>query len=203
MPLQVLDARPQPLELAVCAMRVARAALGKEPLMNIDDELNDPGFFATDQHYPLFDRMRAEDPVHWTHSPNRRGYGSIFHHANVKTILNEPILFSFEREGVAPVVDTEMAAIVREASGVEQNVAMIDPPRHAEFRDVIAAPFLPKALTEGEARTKILIGEIFDQLPSHGEIDRVNDLAVRIPMAVICDVLLRPARRNSCAARTP
>ena len=161
--------------------------------MSIDDQLNDPAFFATGQHYPLFDRMRAEDPVHWTQSPDGRGYWSIFRHADVKTILNEPILFSSEREGVAPVVDAEMAAIVREAWGVGQNVAMIDPPRHAEFRKVIAAPFLPKALMEGEARTKILIGEIFDQLPAHGEIDLVNDLAVRIPMAVICDLLQLPA----------
>ena len=115
--------------------------------------------------------------------------------------MNEPILFSSELEGVAPVVDAEMAAIVREAWGVGQNVAMIDPPRHTEFRKVIAAPFLPKALADGEARTKILIGEIFDQLPAHGEIDRVNDLAVRIPMAVICDVLKVARRKLGCVAR--
>ena len=169
--------------------------------MSTDDQLNDPAFFATGQHYPLFDRMRAEDPVHWTQSPDGRGYWSIFRHADVKTILNEPILFSSEREGVAPVVDAEMAAIVREAWGVGQNVAMIDPPRHTEFRKVIAAPFLPKALADGEARTKILIGEIFDQLPAHGEIDRVNDLAVRIPMAVICDVLKVARRKLGCVAR--
>lgn len=161
--------------------------------MKLDDQLNDPAFFATGKHYALFDTLRVEDPVHWTQSPDGRGYWSVFRHADVKTVLNEPILFSSEREGVAPVVDAEMAAVVREAWGIGQNVAMIDPPRHTGIRKVIAAPFLPKALTDGEARTKALIREIFDQIPAHGEIDLVTDLAVRIPMAVICDILELPA----------
>ena len=161
--------------------------------MKLDDQLNDPAFFATGKHYALFDTLRVEDPVHWTQSPDGRGYWSVFRHADVKTVLNEPILFSSEREGVAPVVDAEMAAVVREAWGIGQNVATIDPPRHTGIRKVIAAPFLPKALTDGEARTKALIGEIFDQIPAHGEIDLVTDLAVRIPMAVICDILELPA----------
>lgn len=161
--------------------------------MNIDDKLNSAAFFATGEHYSLFDTLRIEAPVRWTQSPDGRGYWSVFRHADVKAVLNEPNLFSSEREGVAPAVDAEMAAIVREAWGIGQNVAMIDPPRHTAIRKVIAAPFLPKALTDGEERTKALIGKIFDQLPADGEIDLVADLAVRIPMAVICDILGLPA----------
>jgi cytochrome P450 len=158
----------------------------------VDEQLNDPALFAHGAFYALFDRMRTEDPVHWTQSPDRRGYWSVFAHADVKRILNEPNLFSSEREGVMPVIDDAMAAVVREAWGIGENVATIDPPRHADFRKIIATPFVPKALADGEARTKQLIGEIFDSLPAHGEIDLVTDLAVRIPMAVICDILQLP-----------
>lgn len=161
--------------------------------MDIDQQLNDPAFFAAGNYYALFDRMRGEDPVHWTQSPDRRGYWSLFAHADIKQVLNDPGLFSSERGGVMPVVDDAMAEIVREAWGIGENVATIDPPRHAEFRKIIATPFLPKALADSEARTKQLIGRIFDQLPAHGEIDLVADLAVRIPMAVICDILELPA----------
>lgn len=160
--------------------------------MTVDDKLNDPAFFATGDYYGLFDRMRSEDPVHWTQSPDRRGYWSVFRHVDVKHVLSEPELFSSEREGVMPVIDDAMAAIAHDAMGVGENVLTIDPPRHAAFRKVMATPFLPKALADGEARTKTLIGEIFDQLPAHGEIDLVSDLAVRIPMAVICDILQLP-----------
>ena len=76
--------------------------------------------------------------------------------------------------------------------GVGKNVATIDPLRHAKFRKVMAVPFLPKALADGEARTIQLISEIFDELPDDGEIDLLPNLAVRIPMAVMCDVLQLP-----------
>ncbi|MCP5200894.1 MAG: cytochrome P450 [Gammaproteobacteria bacterium] len=160
--------------------------------MNVDDQLNDPAFFATDRYYALFDRLRAEDPVHWTTSPDGRGYWSVFKHADFKHILNEPELYSSEREGVMPAVDAEMSAVAKQAMGVGENVLTIDPPRHGEMRKVVSEPFLPRALAAAEARTRTLIGGIFDGLPADGEIDLVTDLAVRIPMAVICDILDLP-----------
>lgn len=160
--------------------------------VNVDDQLNDPAFFATDRYYALFDRLRAEDPVHWTTSPDGRGYWSVFKHADFKHILNEPELYSSEREGVMPAVDAEMSAVAKQAMGVGENVLTIDPPRHGEMRKVVSEPFLPRALAAAEARTRTLIGGIFDGLPADGEIDLVTDLAVRIPMAVICDILDLP-----------
>ncbi len=160
--------------------------------MEVDALLNDPAYFATDAYLKLFDRLRADDPVHWTTSADGRGYWSIFRHADLKRILNEPELFSSEREGVMPAVDVEMNEIAKQAMGVGENVLTIDPPRHGEFRKVMAEPFLPKALAALEPRTQALIGAIFDELPTHGEIDLVGDLAVRIPMAVICDILELP-----------
>lgn len=160
--------------------------------MSVDDKLNDHAFFATGQHYALFDEMRASSPLHWTTSPDQRGYWSVFRHADAKTVLNEPRLFSSEREGVAPAVDVEMAAIIDEAWGIGQNIATIDPPRHGPIRKVMAEPFLPNALADSEARTRELIARIFDDIPDSGEIDLVTDLAVRIPMAVICDLLKLP-----------
>jgi len=160
--------------------------------MDVDAKLNDPRFFATDEYYRLFDHMRANDPVHWTTSPDGRGYWSIFRHADLKRILNEPQTFSSEREGVMPVIDDEMGAIAKDAMGVGENILTVDPPRHTEMRKIMANPFMPKALEAMEIRTKELLGGIFDALPASGEIDLVGDLAVRIPMAVICDILKLP-----------
>lgn len=160
--------------------------------MTVDDKLNDPVFFATGDYYALFDEMRRSDPVHWTQSPDGRGYWSVFSHRDLKHVLNEPEVFSSEREGVMPAVDPEMVEVAKDAMGVGENVLTIDPPRHSDVRKVMSSPFLPKALADNEPRVKKLIGKIFDQLPANGEIDLVTDLAVRIPMAVICDILELP-----------
>lgn len=160
--------------------------------MTVDSQLNDPAFFATDEYYKLFDQMRAADPVHWTESPDGRGYWSIFRHADLKLILNDPDTFSSEREGVMPAVDPEMVEIAKDAMGVGENVLTIDPPRHSAVRKVMSIPFLPNALTDAELLVKKLIGKIFNQIPDHGEIDLVTDLAVHIPMAVICNILQLP-----------
>ena len=69
--------------------------------------------------------MRIEDPVHWTASPDERGYWSGFRHKDVKTVFNEPILFSSEREGAAPALDNEMSAIASDAWGLGQNIALM------------------------------------------------------------------------------
>ena len=160
--------------------------------VEVDAKLNDASFFAGTEYYQLFDRMRVEDPVHWTESPDRRGYWSIFKHEDLKIILNAPETYSSERQGVMPAVDDAMTEIAKDAMGVGENVLTVDPPRHTEIRKMMASPFMPKALSDYEKRAKKLIGKIFDEIPDKEEIDLVTDLAVRIPMAVICDLLDLP-----------
>lgn len=160
--------------------------------MTIDEQLTSPQFFAEGDFRALFARMRREDPVHWTETRSGPGFWSIFRHADLSRILDDPQGFSSEREGVMPIVDAELDEVAKEAFGLGENVLVVDPPRHGAFRKVIAGPFLPKALRENEARTRRLVAEIFDELPESGECDLVEDLGAKIPMAVICDIMKVP-----------
>ncbi|MGB1883574.1 MAG: cytochrome P450 [Gammaproteobacteria bacterium] len=161
-------------------------------LNTIDEKLCSPAFFAEGDYYGLFKALRQSTPVKWTVGPNGHGFWSLFWHADVKRVLNEPELFSSEREGVMPLMDDQIDEVAEEAFGVGDNILTIDPPRHAEFRQAVAQPFVPKALKAAERNTEALIHEIFDALPEDGECDLVEDLAARIPMAVICDLLQIP-----------
>jgi cholest-4-en-3-one 26-monooxygenase len=160
--------------------------------MTIDERLTSPAFFAEGDFRALFARMRREDPVHWTECASGPGFWSIFRHADLSRILDEPQRFSSEREGVMPIMGAELDEVAKEGFGVGENVLVVDPPRHTAFRKVIAGPFLPKALRDGEARTRRLVAEIFDELPESGECDLVEDLGAKIPMAVICDIMKIP-----------
>ena len=161
--------------------------------MTIDEQLTSPVFFAEADYYALFKTLRREKPVRWTVGPNRHGFWSVFRHADVSRVLDDPSGFSSEREGVMPLMDPQIDEIAKEAFGVGRNVATVDPPRHTWLRKIISTPFVPKALRDTEARTARLVAEIFDRIPESGECDLVADIGAKIPMAVICDVLDLPA----------
>ncbi|MGH8597471.1 MAG: cytochrome P450 [Gammaproteobacteria bacterium] len=165
----------------------------KNTAESIDHQLVDPAFFGDeDQFYRLFARMRREDPVHWTVSPDGTGVWSVFKHADVKTVLNNNTLFSSEREGDMPIFTRDVEVVAQEAFGIGDSILVTDPPRHTELRRVVDPPFKPKPLVELTERCGLLIKEIFDNLPENGECDVVSDIGAKIPMAVICDVLKIP-----------
>jgi cytochrome P450 len=160
--------------------------------MTDDELLASPSFYGEGDFRSLFARLRRDDPVHWTTQARGRGFWSLFRHADVSRVLDDPAGFSSEREGIMPLVDPDQEEHAKSAYGLGEGVVVIDPPRHAAYRKAISAPFVPKALRDSEARTREIIAEIFDRLPDHGEIDLVEDLGAKIPMAVICDVLSIP-----------
>jgi cytochrome P450 len=162
--------------------------------MTIDEQLTSHSFFADEERfYELFRTLRREEPVHWTQNPGGTPFWSVFRHADIKRIFEEPESFSSERGGIMPLIGAEMDALGKETFGLGENVLVVDPPRHTELRKVIAAPFLPVALKDSEERTAQLISQIFDRLPENGECDLVDDLGAKIPMAVICDILQVPS----------
>lgn len=161
--------------------------------MTVDEQLTSHAFFAEGDFYSLFETLRREEPVRWTLNPGGKPFWSVFRHADIKRIFEEPERFSSERDGIMPLIGAEMDAIGAETFGLGENVLVVDPPRHTELRKLIATPFLPNALKDGEERTAQLISEIFDRLPENGECDLVDDLGAKIPMAVICDILQVPS----------
>ncbi|MFT4585788.1 MAG: cholest-4-en-3-one 26-monooxygenase [Gammaproteobacteria bacterium] len=138
--------------------------------------------------------MRAEDPVHWTIAPGGTSFWSLFKHAEVKTVLNDNDLFSSEKDGIIPLSNKELEIFCAkdEGFGSGRSIIVTDRPRHTELRKVIEPPFKPKALVDYAARCDELIKAIFDDLPSSGECDIVEDIGAKIPMAVICDVMNIP-----------
>lgn len=160
---------------------------------SVDHQLTDPAFFGDEaQFYRLFAQMRRDDPVHWTVSPDGTGVWSLFKQVDVKHVLNHNTLFSSEREGIMPIFTRDVEVVAQEAFGIGESILVTDPPRHTELRRVVDPSFKPKPLVDLTERCGLLIKEIFDNLPASGECDMVTDIGVKIPMAVICDILNIP-----------
>ncbi len=164
-------------------------------MQTLDEQLTSAETFLDDSFYLLLERMRKEHPVYWTSGLNGARFWSVFKHADVKRILLDGVLFSSEREGVMPVMDETLSAANRDAFGPGEMLIAIDPPRHAKFRELISGPFMPGAVMETSAVKTALIRKIFDDLPADGIIDLVDDLAAKIPMTIIADILGLPQER--------
>ena len=156
----------------------------------IDHKLCGGEMFADeDEFYGVFRKMRQEDPVHWTVGPDGTAFWSLFKHADIKRVVNDPDLFSSQANGQMPFFNKDFEIVAQEAFGIGENLLVTDPPRHTELRNVIEPPLRPQALHAYSERCHSLIKEIFDAIPENGEVDLVADVAAKIPMAVICDLL--------------
>ena len=70
----------------------AREAAHSTPLADFD--MSDPAFFETSTHWPWFDRMRAEDPVHYCHTSEFGPYWSITRWKDIMTVETNHRVFS-------------------------------------------------------------------------------------------------------------
>ena len=166
-------------------------------MTSVDEQLIDSANFRDDSFYTLLAKMRHEHPVYWTTGRNGAAFWSVFKHADVKQVLHDGVLFSSEVDGVMPIMDEALAESNRNAFFPGEMLIAIDPPRHAKFRSLVSEPFMPKTVQESTEAKTALIRKIFDELPSDGVIDLVDDLAAKIPTTIIADILGLPQERCS------
>lgn len=69
----------------------------------------------------------------------------------------------------------------------------MDPPRHSQLRAIIQRAFPPRSIANLEPRIRELSRQLLNQLIERGEMDRVEDFAVPLPMMVIAEMLGFPA----------
>ena len=77
-------------DASIDVKRAARDAAYAMPLDQINPADNE--LFRTDTHWPYFERLRKEDPVHWSISPDEEvgGYWSITKYNDIMGGGHEP-----------------------------------------------------------------------------------------------------------------
>jgi cytochrome P450 len=161
-----------------------------------DQNLIDPNFFAGEAPYALWKRHRREAPVRWTQTPYGRGYWSLTSYDRVRDIYRNPVLFSSQRGGATlplngPMADPEKSLSIR-LSMKGAFLPTSDPPRHGVMRRALQQHFLAKAVQTLEPFVEKLTTELIGNLLDRGECDFVTDIAARLPMSVIFEIMQVP-----------
>ncbi|MGW0737342.1 cytochrome P450 [Streptomyces sp. NPDC002851] len=136
-----------------------------------------------------FALLRREDPVHWHEMPDgHQGFFAVTRHEDIVALSRDPGLWSVEL-GSFFVRDQEPAAL----ESLALTLVGMDPPKHSRYRRLVNAAFAPRMirkLTEDiERRARLLA----DRVEPGREVEFVEELAARLPLQVICEMVGIPA----------
>lgn len=130
--------------------------------------------------YPTYARLREEAPLYRN---DERGFWALSRYADVM-----PAFRDTERFSNAHGVTIDPAASGPHASEVMSFLAM-DPPEHGRMRALVSRGFTPRRVAGMEERIRELTLEHLAPCLEAGTFDFVADLAGRIPMDVISEML--------------
>lgn len=147
-----------------------------------------PALFLHGTHFRHFERLRAEDPVHY-HADSMFGpYWSVTKYEDIMYVDTHHDLFSSQQKkgGIAlgGIPDRED----------EYSLPMFiqeDPPLHDQQRKVVTPLFLPNSLKDLEPLIRERAGNILDNLPRNEEFNWVRRVSVELTaqmLATLFDV---------------
>ena len=163
----------------------AREAAYAEPLETLHPA--HPDLFQADAMWPYFERLRAEDPVHFVADSDYGPYWSITRWDDIMAVDTNHQVFS-SSDGIA------MITLEAKAQNVSQPtrpmfIAM-DPPRHDIQRKTVSPAVAPASLARMAPVIRERAGMILDELPIGVEfdwVDRVSKELTAVTLATLFD----------------
>jgi cytochrome P450 len=120
--------------------------------------------------------------------PKGRGYYALTKHAHILEASRQPELFC-SGKGATSIID--MPEVMLDFFGSMINM---DDPRHARMRRIVARGFTPRMLAKVEQDVQRAAAECVDRVIEKGECDFVTEVASRLPLKIICDMMGIPER---------
>ncbi|MCW2601957.1 MAG: cytochrome, partial [Pseudonocardiales bacterium] len=171
----------------------ARARIYAAPLESLDPA--DPANFPTGDIQWIFERLRSEDPVHFTPTEHTEHghYWSLTKWEDIQAADTNHEAFSADGiitlsrpvppEERLPVLDedsmTEEQAAAYQAKGIRSLLSM-DPPDHEIHRGAVAEGVAPANLAALEPLIRERAGAILDGLPIGEEFDWVDKVSIEL-----------------------
>jgi hypothetical protein len=157
-------------------------------------QLLDPAVLA--DPYPLYHRLRAEDPVHW--DPFLHAW-VVTSYADVVTVFQR---FSADRSYTPEQLQKlGMAALSPIARVMVQQMLFMDPPAHTRIRGLAAKAFTPRRVEQLRTHIQEIVDDLLDAVEAKGSLEVIADLAYPLPAIVTAELLgVPPTDRDQLKA---
>ena len=162
-----------------------------EPTTAYDISSRDFWAKTPDERDDTFRRLRAEAPVSW-HAPlegtlppevhQQSGFWAVTRAEDISFVSQHHELFSSALGGstMKPIEpDNDQRLVILD----------MDPPTHTAYRKVISSAFTPKAVARLSAQIESRAEQIIDRVVGAGSIDFVSEVAAKLPMMTVADLI--------------
>jgi cytochrome P450 len=145
-----------------------------------------PDLFAADAMWPIFDRLREEDPVHFVESPTYGPYWSLTRWADILAVDSDHQTFS-SATGISLVSAEARANYDRQGSN--PGFIQMDPPRHDAQRKSVTPAVAPQNLARLAPLIRERAGRILDDLPIGEPFDWVENVSIELTAMTLATLL--------------
>ena len=153
-----------------------------------DIDVSDPHIYLNDTWPAYFERLRREDPVHYTSNELFGGFWSVTRYDDIVAVDSNHDAFSSEPAITIGDYGDDVP--------VEQFIAM-DPPKHDAQRAVVQPVVAPKNLAQMESLIRTRVSEMFDALPVGEPFDWVNNVSVNLTTQMLATIFGFPFEDRS------
>ena len=166
---------------------------GAEPLARVEAadaalslyHLLDPDVLANP--YPLFHRLRREDPVHW--DPFLHAW-VVTRYADVLEVLHT---FAADRTPTPEqLASMGLAQLAPLAQLMVKQMLFMDAPGHTRLRGLASQAFTPARIETLRSHIQEIVTRLLDAVEDRGSMDLISDLAEPLPAIVTAEMLGLP-----------
>jgi cholest-4-en-3-one 26-monooxygenase len=137
--------------------------------------------------HEAFTLLRREAPVFWHPEVEGPGFWALTRHADVVSVSRDTATFSSERGGTFVDDQTEESL-----AQLRLSILNMDPPKHNRYRRLVSRGFTPRVVGRlvdaVDQRAKRIVDEVVDR----GECEFVEDIAGKLPLEMICEMIGLP-----------
>lgn len=153
----------------------------QKPILSLY-HLLDPEVLANP--YPLYHRLRSEDPVHW--DPFLHAW-VVTRYADVVTVFQR---FSANRTPTPEQLTAlGLSALTPLARVMVLQMLFLDPPAHTRVRGLASKAFTPRRVEVLRSHIQDITNNLLDAVQDKGHMDVIADLAYPLPAIVTAELL--------------
>ena len=148
---------------------------------------------SPESHLGVFAQLRELDHLHFSEEvgaivdgevliPPGPGFYSLVRHADIVEASRKPDIFCSQH-------GSNIADLPPEFNEFYGNMINMDDPKHARMRGIVSRAFTPRVMAQIQDLIEAKAIQIVDDIAGTGSCDFVIEVASRLPLAMICDLM--------------